>query len=415
MFKKLRNKFLVLNIVTIFIMMVFAFNFIYFITYKSVYSAVDMELRRVSDFENKFNQNHKEQFPKFSGKNLPPQRSIGFNLITTNDHVIKYHSSLVSLSDEFYEEAKEAAFSNNNNTGKFKLYGNYWAYNIQPHPIGYKITILDITSQHDFLVNLIYTFLIVSAGMLFVIFFISKFFANKAIDPIKEAFHKQKQFIADASHELKTPLAVINTNVDVLLANDTDTIRNQSKWLLYIQSEVERMGKLTNDLLYLTRMEYSDAKAIFSKVNLSDAIESVILTMEAVIFENSIFLDYNIQPELMVNGNSEQLKQVAMILLDNALKYTNQNGKVNISLKKYNNNAVLSISNTGIGIPPENLPKIFDRFYRVDKSRSRESGGYGLGLAIAKSIVEQHTGKISVTSVLNDVTTFTVEIPISNN
>lgn len=415
MFKKLRNKFLVLNIVTIFIMMVFAFNFIYFITYKSVYSGVDMELRRVSDFENKFNQNHKEQFPKFSGKNLPPQRSIGFNLITTNDHVIKYHSSLVSLSDEFYEEAKEAAFSNNNNTGKFKLYGNYWAYNIQPHPIGYKINILDITSQHDFLVNLIYTFLIVSAGMLFVIFFISKFFANKAIDPIKEAFHKQKQFIADASHELKTPLAVINTNVDVLLANDTDTIRNQSKWLLYIQSEVERMGKLTNDLLYLTRMEYSDAKAIFSKVNLSDAIESVILTMEAVIFENSIFLDYNIQPELMVNGNSEQLKQVAMILLDNALKYTNQNGKVNISLKKYNNNAVLSISNTGIGIPPENLPKIFDRFYRVDKSRSRESGGYGLGLAIAKSIVEQHTGKISVTSVLNDVTTFTVEIPISNN
>lgn len=415
MFKKLRNKFLVLNIVTIFIMMVFAFNFIYFITYKSVYSGVDMELRRVSDFENKFNQNHKEQFPKFSGKNLPPQRSIGFNLITTNDHVIKYHSSLVSLSDEFYEEAKEAAFSNNNNTGKFKLYGNYWAYNIQPHPIGYKINILDITSQHDFLVNLIYTFLIVSAGMLFVIFFISKFFANKAIDPIKEAFHKQKQFIADASHELKTPLAVINTNVDVLLANDTDTIKNQSKWLLYIQSEVERMGKLTNDLLYLTRMEYSDAKAIFSKVNLSDAIESVILTMEAVIFENSIFLDYNIQPELMVNGNSEQLKQVAMILLDNALKYTNQNGKVNISLKKYNNNAVLSISNTGIGIPPENLPKIFDRFYRVDKSRSRESGGYGLGLAIAKAIIEQHKGKISVASILNDVTTFTVEIPLILN
>lgn len=415
MFKRLRNKFLVLNIVTISIMMLFAFNFIYFITYKSVYTGVDMELRRVSEFENKFNQNHKEQLPKFSGKNLPPQRSIGFNLITTNDHVIQYRSSLVSLSDDFYEEAKESVFSQNSSSGKFKLYGNYWAYNVQPHPLGYKITILDITSQHDFLTNLVYTFLTVALGMLFIIFFISKFFANKSIAPIKESFDKQKQFIADASHELKTPLAVISTNVDVLLANDTDTIQNQSKWLLYIQSEVERMGKLTNDLLYLTRMDYSDAKAIFSKVNLSDTVESVILTMEAVIFENSIFLDYDIQPDLMVNGNLEQLKQVTIILLDNALKYTNPNGKVNISLKKNNNNAILSISNTGIGIPPENLPKIFDRFYRVDKSRSRESGGYGLGLAIAKAIVEQHKGRISVASILNDVTTFTVEIPLSQN
>lgn len=415
MFKKLRNKFLIINIVTISIMMVFAFNFIYFMTYKSVYAGVDMELRRVSEFENKFNQNHKDSMQNFSGKNMPPQRSIGFNIITTSDQIIKNRSSIVSLSDDFYEEAKEAVFSQNSSSGKFKLYGNYWAFSIQPHPIGYKITILDITSQHDFLSNLVYTFITVALGMLLVIFFISKFFANKSIAPIKESFDKQKQFIADASHELKTPLAVISTNVDVLLANDTDTIKNQSKWLFYIQSEVERMGKLTNDLLYLTRMDYSDAKAIFSKVNLSDAVESVILTMEAVIFENSIFLDYDIKPDLMVIGNLEQLKQVAMILLDNALKYTNPNGKVNISLKKNNNNAVLSIKNTGKGIPPENLSKIFDRFYRVDKSRSRESGGYGLGLAIAKAIVEQHKGRISVASILNDVTTFTVEIPLSQN
>lgn len=413
MFKKLRNKFLVLNLVTISIMMLLAFTFIYFMTYKNVYARIDMELHKMSELDNKMNVMPKGPVPNL--KNFQPQRSIGFNLITTSDHVLKSYTSIISMTDEFYEEAKEAAFSNGSNAGRFKLYGNYWSFIIKPNLDGYKITILDTTAQHDILANLIYTFLIVALIMLFVIFFISKLFANKAIAPIKETFDKQKQFIADASHELKTPLAVIGTNVDVLLANDDDTIRNQGKWLLYIQSEVERMGKLTNDLLYLTQMDYSDARSIFSKVNLSEAVENVILTMEAVIFENSIFLDYDITPNLMVNGNLEQLKQVAMILLDNALKYTNPNGKVNISLKKHNNNAILFISNTGNGIPPDNLPKIFDRFYRVDKSRSRESGGYGLGLAIAKAIVEQHKGRISVASILNDVTTFTVEIQLSPN
>jgi signal transduction histidine kinase len=247
---------------------------------------------------------------------------------------------------------------------------------------------------------------------LIVIFFISRFFANKSIIPIKEAFDKQKQFIADASHELKTPLAVINTNVDVLLSNGEDAINTQSKWLHYIKSEVERMTKLTNDLLYLTQVNYSDIKMIYSDFNMSDTVESIILTMEAVIYENDILLDYSIEPNLTIYGNSEQIKQVVMILLDNALKYTDPNGNINLNLKREYSNIVLSLTNTGEGIPEEHLDKIFDRFYRIDKSRSRNSGGYGLGLAIAKTIVEQHGGKISVKSILNGSTTFKVELPI---
>lgn len=171
------------------------------------------------------------------------------------------------------------------------------------------------------------------------------------------------------------------------------------------------MAKLTNDLLYLTQIDYSEIKMIFTHFNLSETVETVILTMEAILFEHDITLDYHIEPDLTTYGNSEQIQQVVMILLDNALKYTNRHGRIDISLKRSHNTIVLSLTNTGEGIPQEHLQKIFDRFYRTDQSRSRESGGYGLGLAIAKAIIEQHNGKITVKSVLNESTTFTVELP----
>lgn len=413
MFKQLRNKFLILNLVIISVMMIFAFSTIYLITYKDVYKNIDIELHKISDFDKRPKENLKEFQAKINNDQPPEERSISFVLITDKDGNIINSTSIFEMDKEFLETAKNTALSKNIDSGKFKLGGNYWAYLLTSNDSGNKITFLDITSRQDILINLIYTFLVVAFVMLIVIFFISRYFANKAIHPIKEAFDKQTQFIADASHELKTPLAVISTNVDLVLSNNNATIESQSKWLNYIKSEVERMSKLTNDLLYLTKINYSDIKMIFTNFSLSETVENVILTMEAVIFENNINLEYDIDPSLTVTGNNEQIKQVVMILLDNALKYTNTKGKVNISLKKCHNKIILSVSNTGKGIPKENIDKIFDRFYCVDKSRSRGSGGYGLGLAIAKAILEQHGGSISVSSTLNESTTFMVELPIA--
>lgn len=415
MFKQLRNKFLILNLVIISIMMVIAFSSIYLITYNNINRDIDAELRRISDFNRRLNEGPREMNRDFDNKEAPPDRSLSFTLITDSKGTITSSFSVFEMGEAFYEAAKQEALSQNTNKGKFKLDGYYWTFIKVPHLYGYKLVFLDITSQQSILTNLIYTFLLVAFAMLIVIFFISRFFANKAIMPIKEAFDKQRQFIADASHELKTPLAVINTNVDALLSNSEDSINNQSKWLHYIKSEVERMTKLTNDLLYLTQMDYSDMKMIFSDFNLSETVESVILTMEAVIFENDILLNYDIEPNLITHGNNEQIKEVVMILLDNALKYTNPKGKVDVALKKSHNSIVLSVTNTGKGIPEEHIDKIFDRFYRIDKSRSRNSGGYGLGLAIAKAIVDQHGGKISARSILNESTTFSVELPRINN
>lgn len=419
MFKQLKNKFLMLNLVIISVMMLIAFSTIYFITYDNARRSIDMDLKKISELNRKQNENPRDLKPDFNTPNKqfnfkledsPPKRSISFTLITDSSGKIIANNSIFDNEENFYAAIKDTALSKDNEFGRFKLDGTHWAYMKNPLGNGYKIVFMDISERQGILSNLIYTFIAVAAIMFIVIFFISRFFASRAIEPIKEAFEKQKQFIGDASHELKTPLAVINTNVDVLLANSEESIESQSKWLHYIKSEAERMAKLTNDLLYLTQMDYSETKMIYTDFNLSDAVENVILTMEAVIFENNITLDYDIEPNLSVKGNSEQFKQVVMILLDNALKYTNCKGKVDLTLTKTHNNTTLSVTNTGKGIPAEHIEKIFDRFYRIDKSRSRNSGGYGLGLAIAKAIVEQHGGRIYAKSTENQSTTFTVEL-----
>ncbi|WP_024833257.1 sensor histidine kinase [Ruminiclostridium josui] len=423
MFKKLRNRFLISNLVIISVMLIISFASIYLITYKNVSSEIKMELHRIEDSYFKHNDNmgqHPPDFgiqkpPKRNDIDSPHERIISFMVKTDLQWNIIDKASFFNVEDELYENAKKKAISKNNNTGNFNIENEHWTFSITPIMNGYRLVFMDTTSQYEILKTLIYTFLFVALIMFIIIYFISRFFANRSIKPVQEAFERQKQFIADASHELKTPLAVINTNVDVLLSNKRDTIESQSKWLNYIKSESERMAKLTNDLLYLTQMDNSDNKIIFSNFNMSEAVENIILTMEAVIYERNLSLIYELEPELFTYGNDEQIRQVVMILLDNAIKYSNTNGTISIALYKQNSDIILSITNTGEGIAPEHLKKIFDRFYRTDKSRSRRLGGYGLGLAIAKAIVDQHNGKIYAESTLNVKTTFFVKLPLVFN
>lgn len=451
MFNKLRNRFLIVNLVSISIMMLVAFATIYTITYQNVQRETNMELYKVSDFYH--SPYNSSKMPRGEGggmgtgsgsgastgasgsgsdslpsnamsgnnegpggdPNAPPARSISFMIKTDDQWKITDTQSRFDMEDTFYTEALQKVDQNKvgdseRQTGQFALDGTDWAYVVDPSGDGHMIVFIDVTAQQGILTNLIYTFAVVGLIMLIGIYFLSRYFANRSIAPVREAFEKQKQFIGDASHELKTPLAIINTNADVLLANQEDTIANQAKWLHYIKSETERMTGLTNDLLYLTQMDDSRSMMIHAKFNMSDAVESIILPMEAVIFEKNISLDYNIEPNLTVHGNIEQIKQVILILLDNAVKYSGPRGSVNVTLQKQNNDVMLAVSNTGEGIAPEHLDRIFDRFYRTDSSRARTHGGHGLGLAIARSIVDQHKGEIYARSVVGEGATFYVRL-----
>ena len=243
--------------------------------------------------------------------------------------------------------------------------------------------------------------------------YISIYFTNKAINPLEETFKKQKQFIADASHELRTPLTIIKTNISLLRENEMETIKSQKKWINYIDSQTGRMSILINEMLSLANLDANKKKGEIINFNLSKIISDSLLVFEVVIFEKGLTLEENISENIFINGEKDQIKKLISILMDNAIKYTNKNGKISVLLNTENNKVKLIIKNTGEGIRKEHLEKIFERFYRVDDSRDRGTGGYGLGLSIAKAIVEEHKGKIHAESIVKNETSFIIELPLS--
>ncbi len=217
------------------------------------------------------------------------------------------------------------------------------------------------------------------------------FISGLIVRPLKDTFEKQKQFISDASHELKTPLTVISANADVL----SGEIGN-NKWLNYIQDQAERMNVLVNDLLSLTRLENKSNNFIQTEFNLSQAIINTALPFECQAFESNKNFVLNIDENISVCGSEQHIKQMAGIFIDNALKYSKDGGTVRVSLTKEDGRTVFSVYNTGSGVKEEDKYRIFERFYRSDESRNRSTGGYGLGLAIAKSIIDKHKFRIEV-------------------
>lgn len=432
MFNKLQRRFLLMNLSIISVLLIIAFMAIYIVTYKNMQLTIAEDLIRVADFRKEEPPSGDDQIPSDKVQELPttsdtsdpnksaifdrlPERTVSFTIITDDYGNVIAINSFFEADESFYTSALESV-STNQESGDFRLEGNAWAYLVTPKDTLTLYTFLDITAQQNMLDRLIYTFLIVFVVTFVFIYFISRFLTNRSIQPVKEAFEKQQQFISDASHELKTPLAVIRTNVDVLLQSPKEDAEENHKWLSYIKSEVGRMSKLTNDLLYLTQMSGDESQNLLnSTFDITDTVENHLLGLEALAFEKKIQFDYDLEPNITMYGNQSQISQVIMILLDNAIKYTDEGGKIDISLKKSTHHINFDVSNTGAGIDEDDLPHIFERFYRADKVRSRNEGSYGLGLAIAKAIVDQHQGKISCSSQPNGVTQFSLKFKLNTS
>ena len=264
------------------------------------------------------------------------------------------------------------------------------------------ITFMDNSISNKNLRNILVLSLLIGFIALFFAFIISRKISLWIVKPIEDTLNKQKQFISDASHELKTPLAVICANADILEGE----IGN-NKWLSYIQKEVGSMDKLVNNLLCLGRIEKENDKKELIDFNISKVVLGGTMVFESLAYEKEIQLIEYIQENLQLKGNSEQIKQLLSILIDNAIKHTKKGGQVIVCLNKYKNNIILKVKNMGDPIPKDKEEKIFERFYRGDESRNRNSKRYGLGLSIAKSIVEKHNATIKV-SYDNGFTIFTV-------
>lgn len=269
------------------------------------------------------------------------------------------------------------------------------------------VAFMDNTIMRESMTTLFRYTLIFGGLAILALFFLAVYLAGKIVQPLEESYKKQKQFISDAGHELKTPVAVVSANAELL---SREIGKNQ--WLSNIQYENERMGILVGQLLELARTE--DVTPQMESVELCRLVNGEVLPFESVAFEKGLSLEWEAPGHLCVNGNSTQLKQLTSILLDNAIRHCHPHGKVALSLKAARNHAVLSVANDGAEIPAAQREQIFERFYRADTARNSEEPHYGLGLSIAKAIVSAHHGKIEVQCRSGKVE-FIVRIPLQKS
>lgn len=269
------------------------------------------------------------------------------------------------------------------------LYINRYAYNYSKDTI----VIININSIHDRLVFTLSFSIIVLIFFEIIIYFISKKLTKRITKPAQDSFDKQRDFIADASHELKTPLAVIMASSDELKSD-----KKNQKYVDNIKYESERMNVLIKSLLDLSKLEKGIGINNYKEENISKIIERVSLTFEGIAFEQNVKIDTNIENDIIFKCSKEEIERLIGIILDNGIKHSYKNSIINVNVNKDKNNINITIVNEGDPIQPGDEEKIFERFYRADKSRNRDANRYGLGLAIAKNIVNNHNGMLKAYS-----------------
>lgn len=397
MIKKLKNKVFFIIMFSISIILFGTILIFAYLNYNNTITAATSMLDRFGDFQKGENRpNEREEINKeFNNQNFSIDLSNTYSYMIEDGKIIDS-----TEKNEEIENFAQKAYKKNNDKG---IIGNY-VYKTRKMK-EQKATVIILMENESVVKRIKFIYVITVIALVsgtIISYIISKKLSNIIVKPVEETMEKQKQFISDASHELKTPLAVIEANVDVL-----ENKVGKNKWMEYIQSEITSMNKLINDLLFLAKTE--NIKTIKNKeqINISDEIKMVSSMFESVAYEKSVNIKYDIQEDIKVNVDKEDIKQITSILLDNAIKHTDSGNNVYVELKKEKGLNIIKIKNDGKPIPEEEQNKIFERFYRVDKSRNRSEKRYGLGLAIAKTIVEKYNGKIGV-NCNNGITEFKI-------
>lgn len=407
MFKKLRNRFLILNMVIISVVMLSAFAVIYGTVYgnlrkenqaklqseSALWSIYGKETVRDADWdlavEGIIGGGTRITYVE-EVVYLPSDYSLSFSVALDEVGGIAKAHSFLDFSPETYGQAAELAASGKD-YATITLEGRKWMHMTTDTNGWTQITFLDVSDTSAAMSELLFTMLAVGLGMLFVIFAVSRYFANRAILPISEAWEKQKRFTADASHELKTPLAIISANADAIAGSPDATVESQKKWLDYIRAQTERMSELVGGLLYLAKTEDSPDAALLP-VDVSELVSESVMSMEAPLYEKGLTLSQSVEPDIVIDSDGGRLRRVVMILLDNAVKYTPEGGHVDVALKREQRHMRFEVRNSGGGLTvPERL---FDRFYRADEARTFDGSSFGLGLSIARAAIDSLGGRV---------------------
>lgn len=399
MLKKLRIKIVCFTMAIVTVMLCVIFGLVYYFT------AENLETESISMMQTIAN----EPFRLGRPGERPDEIQLPYFTLQVGQRgeVLAMGGGYYDLSDEeFIGELLTVVLSGQEETGVLKEYN--LRYCRVTTPMSRNIVFADMSSEQATLNSLIQSCVFIGVLSFLVFFGISLYLARIAVKPVEKAWDQQKQFVADASHELKTPLTVIMTNAELLQsAGQDEAAKEQSSNSILAMSR--QMRGLVEGLLDLARVDNGAGKMTFAEVDLSQLVSDGLLPFEPVYFEQGLELVSEIEAGIKVKGSESHLRQVVDILLDNAVKYSSPEGQVTVMLKRQGSSSLLAVSNPGDVISKEDLKNIFKRFYRVDQARSMNQS-YGLGLSIAERIVQEHKGKIWAESAQGQ-NTFFVQLP----
>lgn len=399
MLKKLRIKIVCFTMAIVTVMLCVIFGLVYYFT------AENLETESISMMQTIAN----EPFRLGRPGERPDEIQLPYFTLQVGQRgeVLAMGGGYYDLSDEeFIGELLTVVLSGQEETGVLKEYN--LRYCRVTTPMSRNIVFADMSSEQATLNSLIQSCVFIGVLSFLVFFGISLYLARIAVKPVEKAWDQQKQFVADASHELKTPLTVIMTNAELLQsAGQDEAAKEQSSNSILAMSR--QMRGLVEGLLDLARVDNGAGKMTFAEVDLSQLVSDGLLPFEPVYFEQGLELVSEIEPGIKIKGSESHLRQVVDILLDNAMKYSSPEGQVTVMLKRQGSSSLLAVSNPGDVISKEDLKNIFKRFYRVDQARSMNQS-YGLGLPIAECIVQEHKGKIWAESAQGQ-NTFFVQLP----
>lgn len=410
MIKKLQRKFILITMSSLFAVMLLMVGAINGINLYKMNENINGTMQFLSDNQGRFPAPEMKDHMYFGpndGKfdmNVETPYKTRYFTVTLDENgeaglIDTGHIKAVTPNDA--KDYAESIFKENHTSGYMSIY----KYHVIKQTNGYMVIFIDCREQIENATTILFISLGVAATTLILVFILVSVLSKRAIKPIIESTEKQKQFITDAGHEIKTPIAIISANADVL-----ELTGGKSEWITSIRNQTTRLDKLVKNMLMLSKMEEGNIKLVFSDFDVSETLIETVGPFEtmAEMQNKKFFMD--IQPGLKIHGDESSIQQLVSTLADNAIKHSNDGGTIKISLSQAKKGIKIDFYNTTEPIDTDNLDKLFDRFYRSDSSRSRETGGYGIGLSIAKSIVEAHHGKIGVTSEDGHSIRFTVVI-----
>ncbi|SFQ81903.1 His Kinase A (phospho-acceptor) domain-containing protein [Bacillus mycoides] len=407
MFQKTRIRLTILNSLVFILLIGVLGSIIYSYTYKRTYNEVDQSIKMITQYRE-----------KFDVKMPPPRKRIEnikirdprITIITWNGKIVEIEGDNHKFRSNFEGDLEKFSPKKVGDLQDIEVQGRYFRmFAFQED--GKIVQIVRDTTAEEEMLNTLFLILIIgcSIGSLCAIG-IGFFLAGRALIPIQNSWEKQQQFVSDASHELRTPLAVIQSKTDVLFQSPSATIEEKAVDISTISKECRRLSKLVSNLLLLARSDSNQIEMDKKTFELDKLLEEIINPYKEIASYQEKAIILKVEHDITFMGDRERIHQMMVILLDNAMKYTNEDGHIQIDCTQTSNSIRIRVKDNGIGVKEEDIPNLFDRFYQGDKARSMSEGA-GLGLSIANWIVEKHYGKISVESKWGEGTCFEVIFP----